>query len=174
MKKLFLIYSFCILITSCKQEVSNENNFQNYLNTIPEIKLPFKSNSYIDLQTKVEIDSTFKKFNSVDANGIYGKIKFNDSITGIVYLYAGDNVFPKLITYNKKGNQISEQILVNLPCGSDVNSSSCSSFVELNNTFKISRIDTVISFLADGTEISTVVFAKYIIESNGKISSLQE
>jgi hypothetical protein len=164
------------LMFSCKTETNQNENFTTFLNTIPELQLPFAANSYADLQTKVQIDTTFNKYNDIYANGIYGKIKINDSIHAIIYLLAGDNVFPKIVTYNKQGAKIAEQILVNLPGGSDGYNGNGSSFLTLSKDLEIQIVDTTNSFDRDSSDIiieksrtTEITIEKYSIKSNGKI-----
>jgi len=175
MKKIVFITLISTLMFSCKEENKNKN-FAAFLNTIPELQLPFNANSYVDLQTKVQIDTTFNKYNDIYANGIYGKIKINDSINAIIYLLAGDNVFPKIVTYDKQGTKIAEQILVNLPGGSDGYNGNGSSFVNLNKDLEIQIIDTTNSFERDSTDViieksrsTEITIEKYIIKPNGQI-----
>ena len=176
MKKIIFITLIATLMFSCKEESNKNKNFAAFLNTIPELKLPFTANSYADLQTKVQIDTTFNKYNDIYANGIYGKIKINDSINAIIYLLAGDNVFPKIVTYNKQGAKIAEQILVNLPGGSDGYNGNGSSFLNLSKDLEIQIVDTTNSFDRDSSDViieksrtTEITIEKYKIKSNGQI-----
>jgi hypothetical protein len=165
---------------SCSKEHKVDDRFQDYLNKIPEIQLPFSANSYVDLERKVEIADTLYKDFFVESQEILGKIKINDSITGIIYLYPGDIVFPELATYNKKGQLISQQQLVTLIGGSDGYNSNGSSFMSLNKDFHISITDTIQSFerdsvgiIIDSTWQVEVVNYKYNINPNGKITEIK-
>lgn len=55
MKKLVYISCIGALVLSCTDKHKVDNRFQDYINKIPDLELPFSANSYQDLQSKVEI-----------------------------------------------------------------------------------------------------------------------
>lgn len=180
MKKLVCIACICAFALACSKENKADNRFQEYLSKIPEIQLPFSANSYVDPESKVEItDTLYKKF-FVESQLIYGRVKINDSITGIIYLYPGDIVFPELVTYTKKGQIISQQQLVTLMGGSGGMDSGGSSYMSLTKDLKINITDTIKTFerddegmMIDSTLEVEVVNYKYNIEPNGKITEVK-
>jgi hypothetical protein len=180
MKKLVCIACICVFALACSKENKTDNRFRDYLNMIPEIQLPFNTNSYEELTGKVEMNDTLFKDFTIDAQGILGKLNINDSITGIIYLYGGNTIYPELITYNQKGQQIAEQQLVTLTAGPDALNSSGSSYMSLTKDFKINITDTIQSYEKDSLGIAIdstweveVVNYKYNIEPNGKITEIK-
>ncbi len=180
MKKLLYIGCMCIFAISCSKETKVDNRFQDYLSKIPEIQLPFSTNSHEELAGKVEISDTLFKDFFVDTQGILGKININDSISGVIYLYGGDAVYPELKTYNSKGQIISEQQLVTLMGGSGGMESGGSSYMSLDKDFQISITDTIWSVerdvmegIIDSTSKIEVINYKYTIEPNGKITEVK-
>lgn len=180
MKKQIYLTGMCVFVMACSKENKVENKFGDYLTRIPEIQLPFAANSHEELSSKVNItDSLYHDF-LVDAQGILGKININDSITGVVYLYGGNEIYPELKTYNSTGQLISEQQLLTLMSGGDIASSNGSSYMSLSKDFRITITDTIQSFetdslgmMIDSTKQIEVVNYKYDIKPNGKIIEIK-
>lgn len=170
-----IAFSFLVLF-ACNKEATQTEKFSNFLKTIPELEIPFTANSYEDLQSKLYIDTLYKEFNDEYAHRIYGKTKISDSIYAVIYLLAGDNVFPKIITYNAIGKKISELPLVHLPGGSDGYNGNGSSFMTMDKNFEIQITDTLNSFERDSLDViiedsrkTTITKEKYVVSSNGEI-----
>ena len=180
MKKLIYLVCMGILVMSCNKENKVENRFGDYLSKIPEIQLPFTANSHEELNSKVDITDTLFQDFLLDAQGILGKIKVNDSITGVVYLYGGNEIYPELKTYNNSGQLIAEQQLVTLMGGDEMDDSNGSSYMVLNKDFRIAITDTIRSFekdslgiIIDSTRQVEVVNYKYEVSPNGKIIEIK-
>lgn len=180
MKKLIYLACMCVFIMACSKEHKVDNRFGDYLIRIPEIQLPFTANSHEELSSKIDITDTLYQDFLVDAQGILGKIKINDSITGVVYLYGGNEVYPELKTYNSTGQLISEQQLVTLMGGADIEGSNGSSYMNLSKDFRITITDTILSFetdslgmMIDSTKQVEVANYKYDIKPNGKIIEIK-
>lgn len=118
MKSLLYVIVLIIVCASCHKEVSQQEKFSAFLNTVPDLKFPFQTNSNEELQTKFGVDTTYKAFINESANEVYGKFPINDSVYGVVFLVAGDIVFPLLTTYNERGKNIKnlESFFVEMDC----------------------------------------------------------
>ncbi|MES2762268.1 MAG: hypothetical protein V4677_08675 [Bacteroidota bacterium] len=177
MKQVVLVLGLCSLIfLSCKKESSDKEKFAAFISRIPQLPLPFGANSYKDLQSELSLDTIFKKYNDENASEIYGKVKINDSIYGVVYLLAGDNVFPKLVTYNAIGKKIAELNMVNCPGGSTGYNESGSSYMIMNRNFEIQITDSVESFerdsldeIMDSSRKLKIINERYFINFKGEI-----
>lgn len=176
MKNYSLISLSFLVLFACDRQTNQRKRFSNFLKTIPELEVPFNANSYEDLQSKLYIDTLYKEFNDEYAHRIYGKIEINDSIYAIIYLLAGDNVFPKIITYNAIGNKIIELPLVHLPGGSDGYNGNGSSFMAMDKNFEIQITDTLNSFERDSLDViiedsrkTIITSEKFVVSSNGEI-----
>ena len=175
MKKLVCFIVLIIVCVSCHKEVTQKDKFLAFLNTIPDLKIPFQTNSSEELYSKYELDTIYKKIIDDSFNGIYGKVAINDSIYGIVYLVAGDIVFPLLITYNKGGKKIEELSLLHIPGGSDGYNGAGTSYLQMNQNFDIQITDTLYSFERDSAEViiessrkTEVTIESYNISADGK------
>lgn len=175
MKTILIIISLT-LIVSCSQEPKNEK-FINYLATIPDLELPFKTNSYLNLNSKIELDTIFYEYNA-EINGVLGKGQINDSIFFIVNLLAGDNVFPELVTYNKVGLKIHQLALVHCPGGSGGYNETGSSYLFFDKDNNITITDSIETFERDSTGViiensrnQRVEVNNYKIDADGKIKN---
>jgi hypothetical protein len=179
-----ITFSFCItfLCCACKQEIKSEKTetFEQCFDKIPDITLPFTTNTSVDLHSQIEIDTTCNTYIPLETRssitGIYGKIRVNDSILAIIYLYAGDMSFPYLVTFKNK-KIIDKLFLLNLPGGSTGEGENGSStlIIENKNTFVIT--DTINTYTfdperggnIDSTKKTRVEIKEYFIDKNGKI-----
>ena len=175
MKSLLYFIILIIVCVSCHKEVSQQEKFSTFFNTIPDLKLPFVTNSGEDLKAVFYPDTIYNEFVGDNVYGICGKTKINDSIFGIVYLNPGDIVFPLLVTYNSKGKSIDELILVNLPGGSDGYNANGTSYLVMKSNSDIQITDTVNTFERDSLEeiIETsrkteVLIENYSVGADGK------
>ncbi len=160
---------------SCKQQKKEDNTFLNYIITIPELKLPFKTNSHLELNSKIELDTIFNKYNA-GINGVLGKRQINDSVFFIVNLLAGDNLFPELVTYNKAGLKIHQLTLVNCPGGSSGYNETGSSYLYFDKNLNITITDSIETFNRDSTgqiignsKKQKIEVNNYKIDPDGKI-----
>lgn len=85
MKKLALCIIVFLSTVACHKEPSTQQKFSAFLNAIPDLKFPFHTNSSEELQAAFYPDTIYKDFIDDSSNGIYGKIKVNDSIHGVVF-----------------------------------------------------------------------------------------
>ena len=175
MKSLLYFIILIIVCVSCHKEVSQQEKFSAFLNTVPDLKFPFQTNSNEELQTKFGVDTTYKEFINESANKVYAKFTINDSIYGVVFLVAGDIVFPLLTTYNKSGKKIEELALVNIPGGSDGYNANGTSYLVMKSNSDIKITDTVNTFERDSLEeiIETsrkteVLIENYSVGADGK------
>jgi hypothetical protein len=151
-----ITFLFCItfLCCACKQEIKSEKieTSQQCFDKIPDITLPFTTNTSVDLHSQIDIDTTCNAYIPLETGnsitGIYGKICINDSILAIIYLYAGDMSFPYLVTFKNK-KIIDKLFLLNLPGGSTGEGENGSStlIIENKNTFVIT--DTINTYTFD-------------------------
>jgi hypothetical protein len=176
--KTTIIIILTFILSSCQQHRTENNKFSNYVATIPDLELPFITDSNSDLQSKLAIDSAYSEYNS-EIQGIYGKRKVNDSIYFIINLLASDIVFPELVTYTDKGKKIDELALVNCPGGSSGYDETGSSHLHFDKNLNITITDSIETFARD--TIGVIVEAsrkqrvdihKYKVEPNGKLSKL--
>lgn len=165
-KYILLIFSF-IVLSSCQKEETPDNNFSKFLSSMPDLKFPFITNSAEDLQAAFYPDTMYNKFIDDSSNGVYAKIKVNDSIHGIIYLMPGDILFPSLVTYNSIGKKIDELALVHLPGGSDGYNANGSSYLVINKNLDMQITDTVHTFERDS-------LTEEIIEASRKLEVIVE
>ena len=170
---IFIILTF--VFYSCKQQKTENEKFVNYIATIPDLNLPFVTNSSVDLHSKKELDSLYLEYNS-EIQGEYGKGKINDSIYFVIQLLASDIVFPKLVTFNKNGKRINELHLLNNPGGSSGYDETGSSHLYIDKDYNITITDSIETFTRDTTGViveksrrQSVEINKYRIETDGKI-----
>lgn len=171
--------STILLLFSCTNEQKKEITFSDFAKSIPEIKLPYNSSSVSDPENYIEPDSIYRNFSDENANGIIGKININDSVVGILYAVAGDNVFPLLKTYSASGKTIDEIVLVHLPGGSTGFDANGSSYMTLNEKFEIGIMDSTFSFSRDSSDViiessrdTTITLENYKIEPTGKLNKI--
>ncbi|MBK8367664.1 MAG: hypothetical protein IPL10_09655 [Bacteroidetes bacterium] len=176
MKSLLSVIVLIIICASCRKEVSQQEKFSTFFNTIPDLKLPFITDSGEDLQAVFYPDTIYNEFVGDNVYGIYGKTKINDSIFGIVYLNPGDIVFPLLVTYNSTGKKIDELALLNLPGGSSGYNANGISYLVMKSNLEIQITDSVNTFERDSLEeiIETsrkteVMIENYKVNGVGKI-----
>lgn len=150
--KALIHISIILFFFSCASEKKEEVTFSDFLNSLPEVKLPYTSSSVSEPEKYIEQDSIYLAFSDENANGIIGKININDSIVGVLYAVAGDNIFPLLKTFNKKGSKIDELVLVHLPGGSKGFDANGSSYMTMNEKFEIDIRDSTFSFSRDSTD----------------------
>lgn len=175
-KIIFFLYFFLTFLFSCHKQENSEDKFSIFLSSIPDLKFPFITNSSEELRAAFYPDTIYKDFIDDSSNGIYGKIKVNDSIHGVIFLLPGDILFPLLVMYNASGEKIDELDLVHLPGGSDGYNANGSSYLVMNKNLEIQITDTVNSFERDSlTEIieesrkTKVIIEKYHVNNYGKI-----
>ncbi|MDF2451003.1 MAG: hypothetical protein K0S26_507 [Bacteroidota bacterium] len=166
------------ILFSCQQHKTENNKFLNYVATIPDLELPFITDSNFDLQSKLEIDSAYSEYNS-EIQGVYGKRKVNDSIYFVINLLASDIVFPELVTYTDKGKKIDELSLVNCPGGSSGYDETGSSYLHFDKNLNITITDSIETFTRDTVGVivessrkQRVEIHRYKVEPNGKLSQL--
>ncbi|MBL7935697.1 MAG: hypothetical protein JNM51_07800, partial [Bacteroidia bacterium] len=133
-------------------------------------------NSAEELKVSLYPSSLYKEFFDENIHEIFGKIKINDSICGIVYLIPGDILFPILITYNEQGKKIDTLEMVHLPGGSDGYNANGSSYLVMNENLEIQITDTINTFerdsltkIIESTRETKVVIEKYRVNYIGKI-----
>ncbi len=151
-----ITFFFCItfLFCTCKQENTSKKAeiFEQCFDKVPDITLPFTTNTSVNLQSQIDIDTTCNTYIPLETGnsitGIYGKIRINDSILAVIYLYAGDMSFPYLVTFKNK-KIIDKLFLLNLPGGSTGEGENGSStlIIENKNTFVIT--DTINTYTFD-------------------------
>lgn len=176
MKKYVLLIACLVILFACRKQITQQDKFDAFLKTIPELKFPFQTNSSEDLIAAFYPDTLYKDYIDDSSNGVYAKIKVNDSILGIIYLMPGDILFPSLVTYNSIGKKIDELTLVHLPGGSDGYNANGSSYLVMNKNLDIQITDTVHTFERDSiTEIIEasrkleVIVERYQVSGIGKI-----
>ena len=180
MKNLICLLFASTFFLSCEQENQQVREFSTFLNVIPEIQLPFKINSYTNLTYETNNDTLFKKI-ITDEAGISGKIKINDTINAIVWiLHGGQADYPSLITYDKFGNKIAEQGLIDYNSDDLSMDGLNSSFMSLNEKFEISITDTITTSKLDdesnfieNTRKMEVKIYRYKITNSGKIIDIK-
>lgn len=166
MKNYALLFSLGILF-SCQNQNVQQDKFVMFLKSIPELKFPFQTDSGEDLQAAFYPSTIYKDFIDDSSNGVYAKIKVNDSIHGIIYLIPGDILFPSLVTYNSIGKKIDELALVHLPGGSDGYNANGSSYLVINKNLDMQITDTVHTFERDS-------LTEEIIEASRKLEVIVE
>jgi hypothetical protein len=170
------IFIALFFFVSCKKELSQQEKFTTFLNSIPDLKIPFQTNSGEELQAAFYPDTIYKDFIDDSSNGVYAKIKVNDSIHGIIFLMPGDILFPLLVTYNSAGKKLNELALVNL--SGDGYNANGTSYVVMNKNLEIQMTDTVNTFerdtlneeIIEASRKTEVIIEKYKIASDGKIN----
>jgi hypothetical protein len=75
--------------------------FENYVDEIPEIKIPYNSNSNFE---SLDINSEFKSKEAL----LHGKLKSVNKHHFIVYWYAADISLPILEVYSNQGEKVNE------------------------------------------------------------------
>lgn len=124
-------------------------------------------------------DTAFNQYNAINANWIYAKTKINDSICAVIFLLAGDNVYPEIITYDARGKKVSQLVMTHTPGGSTGYDENGTSHVLMQKDFSIVITDTIYHFqrdtlneIIDSTRTMEVVRACYKIDPKGNIRSI--
>lgn len=160
-----------------KQVFKTENaEFASYLDFIPNLELPIEKMCYDEFASKVldQANPIVIKFRPEGAN-IFGKFSINENVIAVIYLYPADYVYPIIVTYDSNATRISDFGFFDGYCGRDYDFYS-SSYCKINESLKISRIDSTILFDMDkndetiGIKETKVNKAQYDINENGKIN----
>lgn len=107
-------------MTGCGPATSEKTDFEQYLDAIPELELPLTIRCDGDFnwftgQIPEEPKDRFIPSNG--SPGIMGKITFNDTISGVIYLYPADSELPILKTYRLSGILIDSLQMIDQYCG---------------------------------------------------------
>lgn len=182
--KISLVF-ITLLLFSCttnsnskkNQEVKkSEISFMEFSKKLPEIDVPLSSSCDIELEgssfgfTNEEIE----RFGIANTT-ILGKLADTEKYTAIIYLYAGDVVFPIIQTTDKNGNKISELKLNDGYCGEDESSMEFLSF-KIEKDLTIQLTGSVTTFerdengeILEATKKTIVNHSHFFINEDGKI-----
>ena len=171
---------FCLVaLTSCSvnRETKTASDFERYLNSLQEIKLPVSFDTKTDLITYSPAFDTalFSKYKHQDASAPYGRLAVKDSVITIIEIVPGDVLIPLICTFDMAGNKLDSLNPYN-KAGADMGYESYE-FVTLNKSNEIIVRDSTWTWdlNADGTDIleeteslsvDTVI---YRVERNGRI-----
>ena len=169
----------CAFLFACHQTQTDEepDHFQAFLSSIPELELPFMADNLFSPGSSLSLDTAFNDYNDVNANWVYAKTKINDSVYAVIFLLAGDDVYPELITYDARGRKLSELVMTHTPGGSTGYDENGSSYVIMQKDFSIVITDTVYHFqrdslheIIDSTRTMEVIEERYQVNPDGKIN----
>ncbi|PKG51078.1 hypothetical protein [Olleya sp. 1-3] len=137
-----------ILFISCKTENNKpeiltseipqvNNQFQNFIDQFPEIKLPIKIKGCEDdfqplTELNKEISSPFEK----EPYYVFGKIPTNGNYVATITLGAADCFLPILTTYKLNGERIDSKTIAIGGCGQGP-CSECEELMEIDQEFNI-------------------------------------
>ncbi len=177
-----------ILFFGCSLKNKSENNSQLLINHIrqlytrlPKIKLPF----YYDLNKSDAIGNEYSKkdldtliFDKVTNVNIIGMLSDSINFFGFIYLYPGDDLYPILVTFDKKGCLIERNIIAK-ECG-DGCDYHCYSDLTIDNNYRIitkfneSIVQCDSTGPIDSTRIHRETNQISQIENNGKIKVINK
>ena len=97
-----------------------QEKFDDYLKTIPEIKLPLNLKCDVEPigSTLGYDDATIEKY-GLKHSAIFGKIAVREDFAAIIYLIPADFSLPIIQITDRQGNKISEVIVYEGYCGAD-------------------------------------------------------
>jgi hypothetical protein len=174
-----MIFTISLLNIACvkKVVVNNENDFDKFTGDIPLMSLPFSSTceSCCNI-SESKIDSALNSKFNPENYLIVGQFPINKEFLGILYAGQADFLVPILITYDKTGNKVAEEVfLSHTHCGQILDNYGAS-FVSIDKQFEIIERDTNLVFLLDTTDFSikdtieiNINLRKFKIENSGKI-----
>ena len=162
--------------------INHENNtsvaFRQFIKKFRQLQLPvtlhygeFESMN-LPVFDSQNIDTLFIKDNDT-IDKYYGILPDTNNYFGLIILYpAGYDYYPILITFDKIGNKISEEHLLNRGCGFAPGLDYCSSTGVINRDMTIYLADTLKTVKLDSTmkpiDSTREYFCLYI---NGKINN---
>jgi hypothetical protein len=116
MKILTRIFFLSILTSlGCNQE--STDSYSQYLSQIPVFDLPYILNCEDDLVgPEVAINDSIMDKHKPEGATIFGRFDSGQDYSVILYLYAGDIMWPVLTTATKSNSKISEVSLLNGSC----------------------------------------------------------
>ena len=97
-----LMITIAVLSTSCAPK--NQQEFDRYMNSLEELKLPADSTLSIPSNTYDSI--LWRKFNGNWGTFPCGKISYGDSVIMTVEIGVGDFLWPSLKTFDRLGHKL--------------------------------------------------------------------
>jgi len=92
-----------------EQSENNLSSYEEYINNIPVLELPFSFNCKKDLESiSLNLNEEIIKKHKPEGAEIYGRFKTSKSFSVILYLYPGDIMWPAIVTSNSSNKKISE------------------------------------------------------------------
>ena len=159
----FNLLLFILFLSSCNNDnkqksISTEENekgqalpINDYIRKFSVIQLPFYFNGWngynIDTSkffaiNQKSIDTLFYKLENDEIVYGYGLLADTSNYYSLLYFGQGDDVYPMLATYSKKGQLISKSNLLVNGCGSDCGLKYCSYSALIKKDFSIYIADT--------------------------------
>lgn len=163
-----------------ENDVKKEVSFDDYLNAIPETRLPLDMKCEVELKdSTLEFDrTTIDKFGQENSR-INGKIAVTDNFTAIIYLYPADIVLPIIQTTDKQGKKISELKIYERWCGEDAFSWG-TSWANITKDLTITLSDSAIIYkrndegeIIEESKKTEVRHRKFQIDNKGEIRKLK-
>lgn len=152
-----------ITLLGCNQKSSD--SYTQYLSQIPKLDLPYNLNCKNDLDRPVsDLSEAILAKHKPEGAVIYGRFESNRDYSVLIYLYAGDIMWPVITTASMNNNKISEASPLNGLCwelkeGDPFGFCNCE--IIIDNDFNIE----VVKKFDD-----KAVVARYSIDENGIIN----
>jgi hypothetical protein len=158
------------------EEKNKQEFFQEFISRINLVDLPFKH----DMNGNETISSSFKFNNTgydtlfLDAehSQVIGMLPDTSQFIGVLYFLPGDDLVPSLITFDKNGNKIDDQILCSLACnGMPCEGYLCNSKMVLTKDLEILNYREMHINRCEGNQkdVSEISNQTGLIKKNGEI-----
>lgn len=180
LKQIGILFLVIFTQVSCGSIDNKKREFKKYLQSIPELKIPLTIRCDEEFIRVNNVVPTMlkEKFLPSGNPDIMGKIIFNDSAVGVVYLYPADSEMPVLKTYSLTGNPIDSLQMIDRYCGLEYESEGYSWIklnkgqIELSDTTKFWKRDSQHEKVPDTDQIE-MRKTKFKVVPNGKIVEIK-
>ncbi|HAH54184.1 MAG TPA: hypothetical protein DCM02_02570 [Flavobacterium sp.] len=186
--KIALITLISFLFVNCKNDtttsnktnqlISKSNDFKSFIKkfkvlTLPLIINPMEIQDVENLTPLTKSDFRFINIHDIepDLDKIYPYGILSDTLETykIIYLFPSEIYLPRIATYKKNGEKISDENLSVGDCGSDCGFT-CKETIKIYKDLKIYSVDSIQSAECDSLGPKESTLRKYIHFKNGSIN----
>lgn len=164
--------------STATENIQTQPDFQKYINSLPQLKLPFNASTQTGISIPEEYDKEgFDKFKSERAYYPYALVFQSDSAVGVLEIIVGDLLVPYYTIYNWKGEKIESLFFYDRAGWDPVYEGKV--YITFNADLSVAVRDTVHQWEVDVDDFpieeskkTTTSLTTYMVSKTGRVSKV--